>query len=167
MKGGLVIELGSRWIVIACLTAAFSAQTGDLIQQPKDGALPQATKLSLMKVPLIFEQCEKNSAPEVRFVSRGQGYNLFLATNEVVLVLAKGFQASHSESERYGSRQYRQTSADAGKPSSVVRMKMAGANLSPLVTGRDELPSKSHYFIGSNPSHWRTNVSHYGKVGYS
>jgi hypothetical protein len=34
------------------------------------------------------------------------------------------------------------------------------------VAGLDELPGKSNYFIGNDPSKWRTNVPTYGKVEY-
>ncbi len=46
-------------------------------------------------------------------------------------------------------------------------MKLIGANSTPRLTGRDALPSKSHYFIGRDRSLWRTNVPHYAKVEYA
>jgi hypothetical protein len=46
-------------------------------------------------------------------------------------------------------------------------MKLVGANPTPRLSGCEELPSKSHYFIGSDPSRWRSNVSHYAKVEYT
>ncbi|MBI4166047.1 MAG: SBBP repeat-containing protein [Acidobacteria bacterium] len=41
-----------------------------------------------------------------------------------------------------------------------------GANPSAAVTGLDELPGKSNYFIGNDPKKWRTNVRNYAKVKY-
>ncbi len=46
-------------------------------------------------------------------------------------------------------------------------MKLVGANPSPQLTGRDELPGKSNYFIGNDPAKWRTNVPNYAKVKYA
>jgi hypothetical protein len=46
-------------------------------------------------------------------------------------------------------------------------MKLAGANARAGVTGADALPGKSNYFIGSDPSQWRTNVPTYGAVKYA
>ena len=48
-----------------------------------------------------------------------------------------------------------------------MKMKLVGANLQTEVTGLDELPGKSNYFIGNDPGKWRTNVPNYGKVKYS
>jgi len=45
-------------------------------------------------------------------------------------------------------------------------MKLIGANASAAVTGADELPGKSNYFIGNDPKKWRTNVPNFAKVKY-
>ncbi|HEV2349102.1 MAG TPA: SBBP repeat-containing protein [Terriglobia bacterium] len=49
---------------------------------------------------------------------------------------------------------------------SVLRMKLVGANAEASVTGADELPGKSNYFVGNDPKKWRTNVPNYAKVRY-
>jgi hypothetical protein len=46
-------------------------------------------------------------------------------------------------------------------------MKLVGANASPTVTGEEELPGKSNYFIGNDPKKWRTNVPNYAQVRYA
>jgi hypothetical protein len=56
--------------------------------------------------------------------------------------------------------------ADTGESSAVVRMKLVGANAKAAVTGAEELPGKSNYFIGNDPKKWRTNVPTYAKVRY-
>jgi len=45
-------------------------------------------------------------------------------------------------------------------------MRLVGANASAAVTGAEELPGKSNYFIGNDPKKWRTNVPNYAKVKY-
>ena len=50
--------------------------------------------------------------------------------------------------------------------SAVLRMRLVGANASAAVVGREELPGKSNYFIGSDPKNWRTNVPTFAKVNY-
>ena len=49
----------------------------------------------------------------------------------------------------------------------MVRMKLVGANPQAKVSGLDELPGKSNYFIGNDPKKWRTNVPNYAKVKYA
>ena len=45
-------------------------------------------------------------------------------------------------------------------------MTLVNANRGSEAAGRDALPGKSHYLIGSDPAKWRTNVPTYAKVGY-
>jgi hypothetical protein len=56
--------------------------------------------------------------------------------------------------------------ADSGESSTVLRMRLVGANASAAVTGAEELPGKSNYFIGNDPKKWRTNVPNYAQVKY-
>jgi hypothetical protein len=49
----------------------------------------------------------------------------------------------------------------------VLRMKLVDANGRANVTGLEELPGKSNYFIGNDPKKWRTNVPNYAKVKYA
>lgn len=64
-----------------------------------------------------------------------------------------------------GSMQPNETN---GEPNShVLRLKLLGSNPNPEATGLDELPGKSNYFIGNDPSRWRTGVPSYRKVGFA
>jgi len=49
----------------------------------------------------------------------------------------------------------------------VLRMKLVGASPHAQVSGLEELPGKSNYFIGNDPKKWRTNVPNYAKVKYA
>ena len=49
----------------------------------------------------------------------------------------------------------------------VLRMKLVGANPQAKVSGLEEQPGKSNYFIGNDPKKWRTNVTNYAKVKYA
>jgi hypothetical protein len=45
-------------------------------------------------------------------------------------------------------------------------MKLVGASSVARVSGLDELPGKSNYFIGNDPNKWRTNVPTYARAKY-
>ncbi len=112
-------------------------------------------------LPLAFEENGGQTASEVKFLSRGAGYTLFLTSNEAVLALRKAPQ----ETKRPGVR------ADAsGEPAqsagAVVRMKLVGGNPAPSVSGQDELHGKSNYLTGRDPQKWRTGIRRYRKVEY-
>src|SRR5206468_1090475 len=46
----------------------------------------------------------------------------------------------------------------------ALRMRLAGANPQPRVEGATVLPGKVHYYRGSDPARWRTNVPTYARV---
>ena len=54
-----------------------------------------------------------------------------------------------------------------GPQEAVVRTRFVGANPKPTVSGVDEVPGKSNYFLGNDPQKWRTNVPTYSRVRYA
>jgi hypothetical protein len=89
-------------------------------------------------LPLSFEAA--GYASHVKFLSHGTNYGLSLTVDEAVI----NFQDS-----------------------ATLRMKLIGANRELRIVGQDELAGKSNYFLGNDPSKWRTNVSNYAKVKYT
>ena len=118
------------------------------------------------KLPLSFELNQGQTDPEVKFISRGSGYNLFLTSNEAVLTLKKPGIKNNPQIPQISQMSVPSASALSASSADVLRMKLIGANPSPRVTGLDELPGKSNYFIGNDPAKWRTNVPTYAKVKY-
>src|ERR1700739_1312729 len=91
------------------------------------------------RLSLAFEANEGQTDPQVKFVSRGAGYSLFLTTSEAVLTLRRA--ARHDPNSRR-AKALRQEEGSA-----VLHMKLVGANAKTTeVSGGDELPSKSNYF---------------------
>src|SRR2546426_3678024 len=127
--------------------------------------IPQATKPQVLaaygKLPLSFEANQGQTEPQVKFLSRGRGYTLFLTHTEAVLTLTKA--DAHAKRQISGEATLVEPEKRAG---TVLRMKLVGANPAPEVAGVGELPGKSNYFVGNDPKKWRTNVPTYAKVRY-
>jgi len=94
----------------------------------------------------------------VKFLSRGNGYQLYLTPTEAVMT----FQSS-KEKEPVGAR----FNVPAPSQTAVVKMKFLGAAKNPKISGESLLPGKVNYFIGKDKSKWRANVPTYGKVRYA
>ncbi|MBI3474861.1 MAG: SBBP repeat-containing protein [Acidobacteria bacterium] len=103
------------------------------------------------KLPLTFEANHGQTDPRAKFFSRGEGYSLFLTPSEAVLSL-RG----------------RATEGNSNPKNDVVviRTQLLGANAQTELVGESPLPGKSNYFVGSDPTKWRTNVPQFGKVRY-
>src|SRR2546428_57943 len=110
---------------------------------------PQATKQQVLaaygKLPLSFEANAGQADPQVKFLSRGSGYTLFLTPTEAVLTLTKA--DVHAKRRISGEATLVEPEKRAA---TVLRMKLLGANPAPPVAGVGELPGKSNYFIGND-----------------
>ena len=99
--------------------------------------VPLAAGTTYGKLPLSFEPNQGQTDARVKFFARASGYTLFVTANEAVFT---------------------------GRDGSVERMKLLGANPRPRFEPLDKQPGISNYFIGNDPSKWRTNIANYGKV---
>jgi hypothetical protein len=95
------------------------------------------------KLPLRFEANHGQTDSRVKFLTRVDGYNLFLTPAEAVLAFTKGPGVQ-----------------------SVVRARLHGANPAAVIRGVERLTGRSNYFIGNDPSRWQVNVPNYAKVHY-
>ncbi len=150
-------------------------------QQPsavRSATLPAAAQAKIAdnygKLPLSFEANQGQTDPQVKFLSRGSGYSLFLTGDEAVFaLLGKNAGGRHRDAKplqiagkrRVGNDSFRPDAA-AAKARGVSRMKLRNSNPAAKVTGADELPGTSNYFVGNDPAKWRTSVPTYAKVKY-
>lgn len=151
-----LIVIGVRPVPVAEVARNESADIG------------KATQLHLVEtygmLPLIFESNAGQTDSQVKFVSRGQGYTLFLTERaEAVLALRKS-ALKHNSAQRADRLSAVVNPQREAIPPAVLRIKLAGANPAPQVEGFDEFPGKANYFIGNDPKKWRTNVPLYAKV---
>lgn len=126
--------------------------------EPSDSALTwkgQVTR-GYGKLPLSFEPNLGQADRRVRFSARGQGYGLFLTSDETVVALRSSSPTTESNAGRLLPRK-----------SKVLRIKLLGAERRSDISGLDELPGKLNYFIGNNSRKWRRDIPAYSKVRYS
>ncbi len=114
------------------------------------------------KLPLSFEANQGQTDRRVKFLSRGQGYSLFLTPTEAVLSLIKANRATSMEK----GLPVKHSQAKNALRCAVVTIRFDHANRHPQITGNAKLPGKSNYFIGNDPGKWRSNISTYAKVKY-
>jgi len=143
----------------AILSASSSAFAPDAAGKVNSGSRDSGQARALLsQLPLLFEpnlgqmnlgqMNASQSDSAVKFIARGSGYSLFLDSAGATLAL--------------------RTPAHAGSPARTesVRMKLAGASPSARIAGADLLPGESNYFIGNDPSKWRSNIPQFARVSY-
>jgi hypothetical protein len=114
------------------------------------------------KMPLQFEANRGQTDRRVKFLSRGSGYSLFLTPTEAVFALQKP-PATPATIPSAASKTGKQSVA---AQTTVLRLQLVGANPNPPLAGREALPGKVNYLLGSDPKKWRRNVPTYNKVAY-
>ena len=113
----------------------------------------EATKESYGALPLHFEPNQGQTDPSVKFLSRGDGYTLFLTDTEAVLAFNHETAAEKSQSQTNGS--------------AVLRMQLVGAATDVPVEGRSQLPGVTNYFVGKNSQDWQTDIPQFASVQVS
>ncbi|MDQ3802154.1 MAG: SBBP repeat-containing protein [Acidobacteriota bacterium] len=151
---GLTLSLMVGFFIFYGFTTERGRNAGEtgyrVSAKPEVASYPVKTNFG--ELPLSFELNAGQTDEQVKFLSRGQGFTLFLTGRETVLSLRKG-------------------SGDGGggggqSPNGVLRLRLEGANQEPEVVGQDELAGKSNYFIGDDPDEWKTGVPNFSRVRY-
>ncbi len=93
------------------------------------------------KLPLAFEANQGQTAADVRFLSRGDGYSLFLTEQEAVLALHKSARGAAQRFDRTKLSKVRGKLRGAEKLA-VLRMRLDGANPNATVAGVDRMSTR-------------------------
>jgi len=117
------------------------------------------------KMPLSFEANEGQVQRRVQFLSRGNGYSLFLAPTELQLVLRRPTANALSDKVHSGLTVHYRNEPPYSKHT-ILHMRLVNANPQSQLIGLDELPGKVNYFTGRDPQKWRRNLSTFAKVKY-
>jgi hypothetical protein len=147
---------------------ATGATAADSNNHRRDGVAAQAVATDTYgKLPLSFEPNQGQTDQQVKFLSRGPGYALFLTPAEAVFTLRTptGKPTRQKSLLPISAKPFEHE--PAATKYSVLRIGLEHANNSPRISGTEELPGKSNYFVGKDPKNWHSNIPTYRKVKYS
>src|SRR2546430_15214397 len=120
----------------------------------KPAANPSAFKINYAQLPLSFEANAGQTDRTVKYLARGAGYTIFLTENDAVIKLFAPANPSRGGQDRQGD-------------GAVLRLTVAKANEHSEIDARDPLTGKANYFIGNDPTKWRTNIPTFSQVRYA
>jgi hypothetical protein len=133
-------EVGRR-VVLGAAVVALAISVAAVARDPAPA--PRAAPLSA-GTPLRFERNEGQFDDRVSYLARGRDYTAFLTDDDLRLVLRRPTNAA---------------------PVVVGLRVVGGRRVSPV--GTEPLPGVTNYFVGRDPSRWRTGVVGYGRVRYA
>jgi hypothetical protein len=118
-------------------------------------------------LPLAFEPNQGQTDAQVKYMARANGYTLFLTNQDAVFAFHSKTSASELGMRGRAAMSHTSGASVAKKESpAVVRMRLVGENSSAQIRAANQLPGKSNYYLGNDPTKWRTNVSQYARVAY-
>lgn len=116
---------------------------------PKRTAERPRMNAAFAKLPLLFEANQGQTDPQVRFLSRGPGYTLFLTPDEAVF----NFRARSVAGQE-----------PAAVKLSTLRMRLLDANPQLDIGGLDPVSTQSNDYRGNDPQQWQIGVPTYAKA---
>jgi hypothetical protein len=148
-----------------------------VLSGPSQHSLQLAAKASLqgsrvrvertyLGLPLSFEANRGQTDARVKFLSRGQGYTLFLTRRGGALLALRRPEPKGDQQAIAPAMAFKALESRAASGAAVVSMHVVGGNARPEVEGVGELSGKANYFIGKDATKWRRKVPLFSKVVY-
>ena len=151
--------------------AAISLGVAVIVAQARAVEVPKQQALDLYaSVPLAFTLNEGQVSEQVAFVAGGGGATIFFTPEGTTFLLSR--QKREVVSARQG-KMPGMLAFEHGPWMDVetrrrelyaLKVRFVGANPNPEIIGEDRLPWDNNYFIGNDPSRWRTGVPNYRKI---
>jgi len=164
------VSKGSPPLTLSSWSASPLSEPDPATPRQAQGATQARLVGAYGKLPLSFEANQGQTDRQVKFLSRGQGYTLFLTSSEAVLTLRKAERSRRKENRDAKDPSLRLNPSlrfhRSAFAETVLRMKLVGAHPEPQMEGLEELPGKSNYFLGNDPKKWQLQVPTYAKVKY-
>ncbi|MGB6691144.1 MAG: SBBP repeat-containing protein [Terracidiphilus sp.] len=157
------VSVGLLFAFVPAIAQQKNVSTGTGTVQP---AVKTRIATSYGRIPLSFESNRGQTDPSVQFLSHGLGYTLLLRQGEAVLVLRGSKTTDPKAASRPDPREFGSSKSDDFE-TSLVRMKLIGADLHTRAREEDRQITRTNYFIGNDPAKWRTDIPNYGRIRYS
>jgi len=175
--GGTVRLRSVGFLLVSGFIAVAHSHAAGPIQPPAAGKATLAR--SYGNLPLSFEPNQGQTGSQVKFLSRGNGFGLYLTAQEAVLSLHKPVLAGEPRNQQRShlalSPDLKESAADPVETEAVqhatdswdiVRMQLAGANPLARTEGEERLPGTANYFLGNDPAKWHANIPTFTRVRY-
>lgn len=139
------------------------AGTDSQIANRKSSSIKTPSVEHYTRHSISFEENRGQADEQVRFLSRGSGYTLFLTPNEMLLRLSK--------TKKIQTTKDSQPIQSANLFSSVRQADISITFVDPTeqirLSGVNQLGGTTNYFIGNDPKEWHRNIPSYAEVKYS
>jgi hypothetical protein len=142
-----MVAAPGSFLLLAVLAAGVVPGLAVALDSPPPPRSPSRLSNPVHAQPLAFERYEGQRAREVKFISRTPAYTIFLEPHSLTM-------------------SFRQPSSANRTTTPLVRMHLLHSNASSVPVPEEPQLAKTNYFIGNDPTQWRTNVSLFSRVRF-
>jgi hypothetical protein len=162
MRRILAVSAVLCFVALACVIAWHNLRTTPTSSPSFAQANPSRDRLlaDYAKLPLSFEPNLGQTDDRVNFLTRGDGYTVFLAGNEADIRLES--TSPESANPRDPQHPFRSVSSKTA----VVKIALAQSNRHLQPEASDPQLGRSNYLIGNDPAKWHRNVPQFSRVKY-
>jgi photosystem II stability/assembly factor-like uncharacterized protein len=141
-----------------------------------DDSVRRRSMDALSRLPLRFEEIRGGASNDVKFISRGAGFDFSISPTLAAMQLRSvevplaGSPPAISSTSRIANARLQAvspsllSSSGPARKTALLRMRLTGANRRARVVGESQLAARTSYFIGKDPSHWQIGVANYERV---
>lgn len=152
-------------VALTGLATGSGARAASMPLQAAAGADQVKAEFNQGKQPISFEANLGQTDAQVRYLSRGPGYSLFLTPAEAVLSLRTAGDAADPQGN-LGSLRHA-AKADVASRDAVLRLSFDGANRAPALRAEQRQPGATNYFVGGTAAAWQRDVPNFARVRYA
>jgi len=116
------------------------------------------------KIPMFFEPNIGQIDDQVKFLSHGFGYSLFLTQYEAILKLHTEKPTGKNHNSNVKNILSENNREDANF--SILKIKFIGSNPDPKIIGKEKLKGRSNYILGKDSKNWWTDIPNYAEIQY-
>jgi hypothetical protein len=137
---------------------------------PAHALIPKLTTPANTQLPFVFEKNIGQTDSSVRFRARTVGGIVSFTPDEIILALPPVVRSMPMLNDTLVSEHT--SLSDKGNAKAfeysqpTVRVRYIGARSAQSLVGVGQLPGVVNYFVGNNPSKWRTNIPTYSSIIY-
>jgi hypothetical protein len=158
-------SLSAQFLLATGVFAATSFLQANAASAPSYGHSSSEQKALVIQhfaeLPLSFEANRGQAYATANFVVRGFGYGLYLTGDGAVVEPCRSAPIARRSDDQFPAHRLRHPgTCDA------LRMRLQNASAAATPVGEDELPGTVNYFVGNDPSLWRTHIPTFARVRY-
>jgi len=166
VRGRAVVGTVMLLLIVVCCALTLPGPFGTGPEEAQKGLVQNAYG----RLPLYFIQNQGQLDDTVQYYERGLGHSILFTNSEILFNFESGADhlnaGTEGESRRVLKEGTETRQGDAPRRFSQVRLSPVHMHEGAFLEGLEPQEGKVNYFLGNDPTNWKTNIATYRSVVY-